>query len=241
MIIAPASRLLAVSNLERSIAFYRTLGFALVPGDHAEMVNGPANLSLHIGSSAPDSTFHPRPRGHASVFLEVDDLEPLRQRLEEAGLEPGPAERVNWIKYRMFDVRDPDGHVIWFAQTYQEPDRAQGEPELRQVMPEFPLDDVPRGVDHYVKVLGFTINHAQDDLGVMDRDQVRILLVRRHAGRPGPAACCVYVRDADALHAELLGRGADVLGAPVSRPWGLRDFTVRDLEGNEITFAQTFE
>jgi hypothetical protein len=26
-----------------------------------------------------------------------------------------------------------------------------------------------------------------------------------------------------------------------SHPWGLRDFRVLDLEGNRITFAQTFE
>lgn len=49
------------------------------------------------------------------------------------------------------------------------------------------------------------------------------------------------MRDADALHAELVGRGASVQGAPVSRPWGLRDFRVLDLEGNRITFPQPFE
>jgi len=27
----------------------------------------------------------------------------------------------------------------------------------------------------------------------------------------------------------------------VSHPWGLRDFSVLDLEGNQITFGQTFE
>ena len=36
-------------------------------------------------------------------------------------------------------------------------------------------------------------------------------------------------------------KGANVRGEPVSHPWGLRDFRVIDLEGNEITFGQTFE
>jgi uncharacterized glyoxalase superfamily protein PhnB len=49
------------------------------------------------------------------------------------------------------------------------------------------------------------------------------------------------VDDADALHAELTSRGANVLGEPVSHPWGLRDFSVFDLEGNQITFGQPFE
>ncbi len=239
MITAPVSRSLAVADLGRSTEFYRKLGFEPAAGN--ELVSGPASILLRMGESAPDSTFHERPRGHATVFLEVDDLHALHRRLAAEGLTPGSIERVNWIKYRMFDVRDPDGHVIWFAQTYQEPDRDNGEPELRQIMPEFPLDDVPRGVEYYVRVLGFTINYAQDDLGVMDRDKARILLVLRSPRRQGPAGCCVYIRDADALHAELQNRGAEVLGPPVSHPWGLRDFTVRDLEGNEITFAQTFE
>jgi uncharacterized glyoxalase superfamily protein PhnB len=35
--------------------------------------------------------------------------------------------------------------------------------------------------------------------------------------------------------------GANVQGEPVSQPWGLREFTVLDLEGNRLSFAQTFE
>ena len=57
----------------------------------------------------------------------------------------------------------------------------------------------------------------------------------------GIGSCYVYVRDADGLHAELTERGARIQGAPESHPWGLRDFLVVDLEGNEITFGQPFE
>jgi uncharacterized glyoxalase superfamily protein PhnB len=51
----------------------------------------------------------------------------------------------------------------------------------------------------------------------------------------------VFVADADALHDELLTLGARLVGPPVSHPWGLRDFRIIDLDGNRITFAQTFE
>jgi uncharacterized glyoxalase superfamily protein PhnB len=54
-------------------------------------------------------------------------------------------------------------------------------------------------------------------------------------------SCCVYIRDADALHAELVAKGANVLDQPVSMAWGLRQFQVQDLEGNQITFGPTFE
>jgi uncharacterized glyoxalase superfamily protein PhnB len=51
----------------------------------------------------------------------------------------------------------------------------------------------------------------------------------------------VYIENADGLHTELVAAGASVRGEPVSQRWGLREFTVSDPEGNEITFAQTFE
>ena len=90
-------------------------------------------------------------------------------------------------------------------------------------------------------MLGFKVNYAQHDLGVMDRDDVTILLIARTARHTGIGSCYVYVRDADILHAELLAKGANVQGEPVSHPWGLRDFHVLDLDGNVIRFGQTFE
>jgi uncharacterized glyoxalase superfamily protein PhnB len=112
---------------------------------------------------------------------------------------------------------------------------------LRKVMPELPFTDVLAAVAHYRDVLGFAVNYSQHDLGVMDRDGMRVLLIARTARHTGIGSCSFYVADADALHAELVAKGADVQGPPVSQPWGLREFRVLDLEGNRLSFAQTFE
>jgi predicted enzyme related to lactoylglutathione lyase len=109
---------------------------------------------------------------------------------------------------------------------------------LKKIMPELPLSDVAAGVAYYKEVFGFSINYQQHDLGVMDRDAVRVLLVSRSKGHTGIGSAYVYVSDADALHAELRSKGAQLQGEPVSHPWGLRDFHVLDLEGNRITFGQ---
>ena len=108
-------------------------------------------------------------------------------------------------------------------------------------MPELPLSDVAAGVTHYRDVLGFGVNYSQHDIGVMDRDEVRVLLIARSPRHTGIGSCAFSVADADALHAELTARGANVQGPPVSKPWGLREFSVLDPEGNRLTFAQTFE
>lgn len=111
---------------------------------------------------------------------------------------------------------------------------------FEQIMPELPCRDVPAAATHYRDVLGFSVNYQQHDIAVMDRDRARVLLVAKEEGR-GAGSCYVYVDDADALHAELLAKGARVLGEPVSRPWGLREFEALDPEGNRLTFGQPFE
>lgn len=111
---------------------------------------------------------------------------------------------------------------------------------LNKILPCIPQSDVAAAIAHYRDVLGFRVNYAQDNLGVMDRDAARLLLVKREA-KHGVGQCYVYIDDADALHAELVAKGAKVHGKPESHPWGLRDFHVTDLDGNDITFGQPFE
>jgi catechol 2,3-dioxygenase-like lactoylglutathione lyase family enzyme len=249
-IVAPMSRFIAVAEIARSVAFYRdVLGFdaGSVGNENGvsaevEMRYGPAVIQLGVHDSAPDSTGAPRPRGSAILFFQTDDVAVMRDAVTARGGKPSELEMVNWIKMRMFDIKDPDGHTLWFGQSFQQPDSPRvAEYQLLKIMPSLPLSDVPAGVAYYRDVLGFKVNYAQDDIGVMYRDEVTILLIARTDKHTGIGSCYVYVRDADALHEELTTRGANVQGEPVSHPWGLRDFEVHDLEGNQITFGQTFE
>lgn len=237
--VSPVSRDLAVADVGRSAAFYRdVLGFE-VRGE-GDLANGPARIQLRSAASAPDSTGQMRPAGAAVLFFEVADVAAAREAVLARGGRPSELEQANWIKMTVFQLRDPDGHTLWFAQSYHQPD-APRDParQLLQALPDLPLTDVAAGVAHYRDVLGFRINYQQDDLGVMDRDDITLLLVPRRG--PDAGRCGFYVRDADALHAELTRRGANVQGQPVSWPWGLRSFSVLDLEGNELTFSQPFE
>lgn len=229
-ITAPVCRSLEVADVARSVAFYReVLGFEAGPG--AEVACGPASVRLV-------ATAKPR---RAVVHFEVNDVATAREAVLARGGAPSEIADANWIKVRLFEVRDPDGNVLFFGRSFAEPDVARPRGQLRVIMPGLPLADVGAGVAHYRDVLGFSVNHAQDDIAVMDRDDVRLLLVAKTERMRGPGSCYVYVEDADALHAELVAKGAHVKGRPVSRPWGLREFTVSDQEGNEITFGQPFE
>lgn len=238
-IVAPVSRQIDVTDIGRAIAFYRdTVGFEVHAhaGHSAELTLGPARITL--GRRAPGTTNDAR----SILFFETDDVAATYDILAARGAEPTEPEVVNWIKMRMIEIRDPDGNTLWFGNGIGgERGPSKHERMLRKVMPELPLSNVTAGVVHYRDVLGFEVNYSQHDIGVMDRDGMRVLLIARSSRHTGIGSCSFYVTDADALHAELTARGANVQGPPVSQPWGLREFSVLDPEGNRLTFAQTFE
>lgn len=235
-IVAPVSRSLGTRDRERTVNFWRdVLGFELrgsVEGGDAELTSGRARIRLGEEGRSP---------GSAVIFFDTDDIERMHAAIRARGGQPTEIENVNWIKRRVFEVRDPDGHVIWFGQSYHQrsPDRPRR--MLSRAMPGLPFDDVPAAVRHYRDVLGFSVNYAQEDIGVMDRDEVRVLLIQRTPQHSGIGSAYFYIRDADGLYSEFVGSGADVQGEPVSQPWGLREFSVHDLEGNRLTFGQPFE
>ena len=48
----------------------------------------------------------------------------------------------------------------------------------------------------------------------------------------------IWVDDVDALYAELQQSGADIVGPPVLRIYGMKELEVRDLDGYVICFGQ---
>ncbi len=253
LITSPVSRRLAVSDIARSVAFYcDVLGFEPAPvtiqssvPTLAEVVYGPARIQLYIEESTVDGSGPLTASGPAMVFFEVEDVGNMHAAIAASGGQATRPEKVNWIKVELFEVRDPDGHTLWFGKSYHEfyadLHTEAGKGQLRKIMPSLPLSNVPAGVAYYRDVLGFSVNYQQHNLGVMDRDEVRLLLTARTPPSTGIGSCCVYIRNADTLYEELLARGANIPAPPVSQPWGLREFHVPDPEGNTITFAQTFE
>jgi uncharacterized glyoxalase superfamily protein PhnB len=106
----------------------------------------------------------------------------------------------------------------------------------------FVVQDVRRSVEHYRDVLGFRAEFTYGDpvfYAGLERDNVVIHL--QAAGetkrQPGHGAVYVFVTDVDALYRELSARGARTLGEPKDYPYGMRDFDVHDLDGNQLGFG----
>lgn len=242
-IVAPVMRCIGVVDIERSVSFYRdVLGFEVrEESGTIEAQYGPACIQFGKLDYPPDNWEKPQPIGSAILFFLTDDVSSMHGAIRAGGGTPSELEKVNWIKMRMFEIRDPDGHTLWFGQSYNVEFPPRPAPMMRKALPELPFDDVAVAVAYYRDVLGFHINYQQDDLGVMDRDEITVLLIARTKRHSGVGSAYIYVEDADALHAELCSKGANVQGEPISHPWGLRDFRVIDNEGNWMAFGQPFE
>lgn len=103
--------------------------------------------------------------------------------------------------------------------------------------PELPVEDVERAQQHYRDALGFEIGwlYPGGDIGAVSRDEVAIFFRRRK--RPfEPAVHWVHAADIDATYHELSLLGARIVEPLERKPWGLRQFTVEDIDGNRFYF-----
>jgi len=111
----------------------------------------------------------------------------------------------------------------------------------------FTVRDIAASVTHYCDVLGFTVTFQYGEptyYACLCRDEVSLHLrganknTQPHCGN---GAIAVFVRDVDALHAELAARGAKVLKPPQDYAYGMRDFDVADPDGNQLTFGMEIQ
>jgi catechol 2,3-dioxygenase-like lactoylglutathione lyase family enzyme len=127
--IAPVSGLvpmLPVSNVERSVAFYKLLGFAVgnrVPRD------GPMNWAWLYAPNVPDwrrgpnlmltLSNHVVPPDLTRIlfYFYASNLVALREELLRAGQSPGPIQYPEYLPKGELRLLDPDGYCLMIAQS----------------------------------------------------------------------------------------------------------------------------
>ena len=108
----------------------------------------------------------------------------------------------------------------------------QGQPVL-----ELPVADVERAQLHYRDVLGFDIGwlYPDKEIGAVSRGAV-VIFFRKRQPPFEPAVHWVFAEDVDASYGELQASGANIVDPIETKPWGLRQFTVHDIDGNVFYF-----
>jgi predicted enzyme related to lactoylglutathione lyase len=108
---------------------------------------------------------------------------------------------------------------------------------IGQPVPELPVADVERAQQHYRDALGFEIGWLEPDKGIGAVSRGRAAIFFRKRIPPfEPAIHWVYAEDIDASYQELKSSGANIVEPLEKKPWGLRQFTVKDLDGNLFYF-----
>jgi uncharacterized glyoxalase superfamily protein PhnB len=114
-------------------------------------------------------------------------------------------------------------------------DQTQPRTTLAPPTPELPVEDVERAQLYYRDALGFEVGwlYPGREIGAVSRDDITIFFRRRE--RPfEPAVHWVFAPEIDATYEELRLRGARIVEPLASKPWGLRQFTVEDVDGNRF-------
>lgn len=101
------------------------------------------------------------------------------------------------------------------------------------------VPDLRAAIEFYTGKLGFRLSFTWGDpptFAGLTLGEAEMFLQQ---GKAAPEGCSVFfvVGDADELFAFHSGNGVDVAEAIDDRPWGLRDYAVRDLNGYHLVFG----
>ena len=109
-----------------------------------------------------------------------------------------------------------------------------------QGAPVLHVPEVEATARYYRDVLGFTWDFGDGTYAVVWRDNSAIHFAK---GEHAPVGVHLFqwIRDVDAYHDEVASRGAHIAAPPADKPYGLREFAVRDVNGIAIVFGQDIE
>ena len=107
--------------------------------------------------------------------------------------------------------------------------------------------DYPRSRDFYVERLGFSVVEEGGEparFGIFKRDG-SVLFVNAWQGGPPPSPggwdAYLHVSSLDAVFAEYRASGADIQREIEETVYGMREFEVRDPDGNVICFGEDMD
>ena len=119
--------------------------------------------------------------------------------------------------------------------------------------PYFPVANVERTLDFYQQVLGFDCEYSAGvplQFAICSRDGFAIMLRRVSEGgvivpiekQGGTWEAFFWVNDAEALHAELESKGADIVYGPlIQDSYQMKEFAIRDCDGHVLGFGEPLD
>ena len=113
--------------------------------------------------------------------------------------------------------------------------------EFPGAVPEIPVSDIDAALAYYEKNLGFTVDWGGGELGLagISQGHCRMFLAssdfREEYGNVAPVLIWLNLSskdEVDELYRLWSRSDAKLISEPESKPWGLHEFTAKDLDGN---------
>jgi len=120
------------------------------------------------------------------------------------------------------------------------------------VIPTIRVMDMAASLPLYVDQLGFSLERGgpTSDNSALQRGDAQVMVevaghlyspayndaIRKRIGTASAVALYIEAPDVDALYDRLTASGANIVDPLADRPWGQREFTVADPDGNWFTF-----
>jgi uncharacterized glyoxalase superfamily protein PhnB len=105
--------------------------------------------------------------------------------------------------------------------------------KISQPVPQLPVEDVEKAQKYYRERLGFEISWIYPDksIGAVGRGDVAIFFAKTNQPIE-PNTHWIFSEDVDLTYAECMGRGVNIIEQIENKPWNLRQFAIRDLNGH---------
>lgn len=111
--------------------------------------------------------------------------------------------------------------------------------EWHFITPQLPVPDVREAQAYYRDVFGCRVAWTRnEDFGAVYNGRTEIYFAR-DAGPIARACQFIRVENADLVLEFLRGREARIVDEIVSQPWGMREFTVEDLNGHRFRIGHS--
>jgi uncharacterized glyoxalase superfamily protein PhnB len=113
--------------------------------------------------------------------------------------------------------------------------------KLTRIAPELPATNLQNALEYYERRLGFRVAMEMPDgqYAIVERDGAAIHLFRDGDGTQSPVGIHIFTTEIEGLYEELRQNGALLTQGIEKKPWGNRDFRVRDEFGNELKFTES--
>ncbi len=108
--------------------------------------------------------------------------------------------------------------------------------------PVLAVSNLDTALAFYTERLGFQLDwRSGDHTAVVGNGVISVFLKTTDAGGLGPASVILNVEDADAVFSAWRDAVVSMLDTIATKPWGMRELTAEDLDGNALTVGQVDE